>query len=274
MSFKKTKGKRKGPQNKTLIKQLEKNAIKKHYAGKKAKKKYMDCIRDAGESLYRLRYETDNLKKMGWRKYILSTMPFSVETANNYIRIYKKRDDPRITKARENNISIDSIAGFLRVLRGQADFKAPEMTEQESLASMARQELRQQFAEGLRCLCWEELDHFEVYFDEYWEDLYKKIYKDICLRDEQDLNEYLYETGRLEPRKRKSNADMKNMSRQQLSDLGAKWAREDHEVVNKMKRREEVIETHKRQTKQAERTVKALTEAKDRRERKKRKSKR
>lgn len=247
--------KRKGSQNKTLIKQLKKKAIEMHRACKKAGTARLEYAQKCGEALNKLRWETDNWrrapqehkKKLGWHKYVPANFPFSVETANIYIRIHKKRDDPRIVKARENDITIGSIAGFLRVLKGQADSKQPSMTEREALSSMARQELRENFAQALRDLCYEELEVFVECFDEHWEDWCKRIYDDACKKGEYDLNEYLWEMGRLgvPQNKRKSLTHYK-------------------EVWNKEERLQAVKEMQKQQDEIAERVVKALNKKKRR----------
>ena len=127
------------------------------------------------------------------------------ETANIYIRIHKKWNDPCLVQAREDGVRLNSIESVLKILRTQSVIDAQESSNSdipEITLKMKKDDLRhlirEQFASALKNLCLEELKGFDDEFDEYWKKLYVTIYDGACNRLEGDLNEYLLEIGRLD----------------------------------------------------------------------------
>ncbi len=111
----------------------------------------------------------------------------SRETARVYMRISREWDNPRLQEARHNGFELTSIQSVLRLLGGEkpSDEVAPngdKPTEAE-LSSMARDNLRKQFAERLRTLTNDEIRVFEKcgVFDDVCDEGYARLKRLVCI---------------------------------------------------------------------------------------------
>jgi hypothetical protein len=220
--------KRRGPQNITKIDQLKKKANDKFDLAQTKQKEMLEAVKDCGTALNRIRWETDNWKKVGWERWIEQNFHGSLRTSQIYIRISKNWDHPRLKLARKRGFGPTSIRRFSDILKGRSlNKKTPiELDKDEARSIEIRQSLRKNFAESLRNLCMEELEAFDNAFDSYWEKtIYPKVYEGASNNLEEDLNTYLFGSGRLKISPKQPIT--KKMTPKQMQRLGEKAAEED-----------------------------------------------
>lgn len=185
--------KRRGPMKLGLIKKLTRQANQHHQAIKSHCQGLLDEARQCGEALYRIRWETDNWKVVGWKRWCKKNLDFSYETAKVYYRIYRTWGTPKIVEARAQG-GIKSIAAYNRTLAMLQEQKPLTFSQLKNLMGrqMYREHIKAWFASDLRQLSLEELEVFEDRYDDYWEKFREKLYHDTSADLECDLDGWLY----------------------------------------------------------------------------------
>ncbi len=165
------------------IPKLFDKANKHHQEACTAWRGALEHAQKSGEALVKARSYFP-MRSRKWRKWVEDHFDASYETAKVYMRIARKWDDPRLVAARKSGINTNSIVSVLRVLKYQQlkdEDTAKNLSPKEAKASMARDDLRKDFAEKLRNLSLVELEilteGFELYF---WPRLYTQLRDTVC----------------------------------------------------------------------------------------------
>jgi hypothetical protein len=117
----------------------------------------LEHVRNAGEWLIEAKWRKGHRKKWGdWKRWLAKEYNISTRTMSQYMQIARHWDDARITKARTQGITIESISAFVQVLRGRKPKPKKTLTPSERERDNNRKEARRLFAAYLR-----ELDGFE-----------------------------------------------------------------------------------------------------------------
>ena len=187
--------KRRGPRKNGLIEILKNKANQHHKEASCAWQGALEHARKCGEALNKIRWETDNWKKVGWKRWLNSNFDASYETAKVYIRIARKWNDPRLEAARNKGVVLKSIKSVFDILQGRpsSDSSQKSPNPNNVVASICRQDLRKKFTDALRGLSKDEFLIFENAFDYYWKKLSEKIYDDTCSELGFDLDEFIIE---------------------------------------------------------------------------------
>lgn len=249
--------KRKGVNNHHLIEQLKKKIIESHKLVGKASSAALQHALVCGKALNRIRYETDNWKVEGWKKWIPDNFDFSYRTANDYCRIARNWDKPDIVEARKDG-NLESIRSVLNIIRPpKIDEPEPiDFKDKNCRISFMRSSVKQKFSDALRDLCKEELEVLESEFEIFFEGLYDKLYHQVCLKMDCDYNEFLLEMGRLDKALPKNDRRKKSRSEQYRD--AEKAGREDLKVVNPEKRLQSITDRQERHRKICNRILKSL----------------
>jgi hypothetical protein len=251
-----------------LVARLTKQANEYHEKVRCAWRGALEYAKKCGETLNKIRWETDNWKKIGWKQWIRENFHGSYETANIYIRIHKKWDDPRLVEARKAGLKLESIESVLNILRTKVikdaeEYKSEPYNPEDDIKFekwWLRDNIRWWFKSALQNLCVEELRVFQEEFEELWAKFYKIIYERTCIALEADLNEMLLETGRLD-KKMATRSTMYKSRKQQVTEA-EKAAAEDLKVPSKTLRKKFAEELRKRQWQISRRVRLALNKRK------------
>jgi hypothetical protein len=183
----------KGEKLKARLEELKGAANRHHDAAKRAWRGALEHARDAGVALQEA-YE--RLGRRGrWGRWLRINFQGSARTAREYRRIARQWNHPKLQDAREQGITLNSIAAVLRVLR------AEKLSESDSDGSgnsdsfgplipidMMRDAVRKDFAAHIRTLKRVELEILCESFDAYfWDVLYGKLKEAVCLVLEDDF---------------------------------------------------------------------------------------
>ena len=124
----------------------------------------LEHARRAGEGLVEARWRTGGRKKWGtWKRWLAKEYNIATRTMSLYVQVATHWDDPRILEARTEGITIDTIDGFLRALKGEKPKPKPgdegytEPTSKEEERAWNQKRVRRDFAVYLRTL-----DNFEM----------------------------------------------------------------------------------------------------------------
>jgi len=170
------------------LRELAEQANQHHREVKMAWRGALEHAKQAGDALLEARRITGRRGK--WGRWVRSNFEASMETARIYQRIARNWNHPLVKKAKAAGITVDSIATFLKIIRGKKlpvvrvkqDELGPylEYSEKDK-ADMARRIIREQFAQRLRELQPDELFLLETEFEREWESLYGHLRDTMCL---------------------------------------------------------------------------------------------
>jgi len=110
----------KGQKLSARMMELAKMICEEHGAAKAGWAEYLEHARNAGEWLIEAKWRTGHRLKWGrWKRRLSQEYDISPRTMSQYMQIARYWNDPRILDAKAQGVAIDSISGFLQVLRGQ-----------------------------------------------------------------------------------------------------------------------------------------------------------
>jgi hypothetical protein len=164
--------------------ELAETANTNHLQAEEHWKGFLNFAQQAGIALLHARKILGGRSK--WSKWRAKNFQGSKEKCNQYIRVAKHWNDPRIIQARWE-ATINSVEGFLNVIRNRRDKKNGEQSlETPNKWKLESQEfrdnLRKWFAESLLKLELKELEVFsESFYELFWEVLYAALKDRVCL---------------------------------------------------------------------------------------------
>ena len=109
-------------ENKMRLEKLKvamEKANAKYGEAKHALGHWLELVRDCGKELCHAKklFKKTRATKTTWREYVRKEFAGrSLETAQDYMIVFKKWDDPLLQKARKDGIEINSIRAFMRLL--------------------------------------------------------------------------------------------------------------------------------------------------------------
>lgn len=168
----------------------------------------LEHARNAGEWLIEARWRKGGKGKWGrWKRWLAKEYSISTRTMSIYMQVANHWDDPRILEARTQGMTVDSIAAFLRALKGEKSKPKPgdegytEPSPKEEVSDWNRKRVRKDFATYLRTLSDFEMEILELTVDDAIEAFNADLRMRVCLVHEgdyyKDRQEY---TGILDPR--------------------------------------------------------------------------
>lgn len=184
------------------LKELAQTANSNHFRAQEHWRGYLDCARQAGIALLHARKILGGRSK--WSKWRRDNFEGSKETCNQYMRVAKFWDDPRIVEARKE-ATINSIEGFLKVIRNSRQ-KAPQ---EQGDRDWFCKDLKRKFGDIVRTLSEDARQVYHRHFDKIQDELVNPFL--VKLREQRENNRR--EAIKRERARRTWREDLRAMSR-------------------------------------------------------------
>lgn len=169
---------------------LTKEVLRHHQAADEKLRSWLDEARGAGDALLEVKRRLGHRMKWShWRRdNLIGPGIMSKETTAIYMRIAREWDNPHVQKARESGKKIDSINGFLKIIRGGRPEDEKPITKYE-FDDAFRWETCKRFKEKVKELTHGELRFLDEpgVFDSLWKHSYDWMKKRI--KSEADFEE-------------------------------------------------------------------------------------
>jgi hypothetical protein len=165
-----------GDAKRVFLSRVADEANEKHGQCVTASKSMLECGRAAGQCLRAAKKITGHRTK--WTKWRNKHFNGSNRTAQIYMQVSRNWNHPRIEQARATGIVIDSIEGFLRILRPKP---APGKSQESTIKRII-----QQLSEQLKQLDPAELEILEDYFEFCWKQLELRLQQNVRILVDDD----------------------------------------------------------------------------------------
>jgi len=143
--------------------------------------------RNAGEWFNEAKARLGHRSKWGkWKRWFVRTHCIGARTISQYMQIHRHWDDPRIVALRTEGFGIESIQGFLNVLRGKHPKATTPPTEKEKEMDDQRKLIRRVFAAHVRALDAFELKVLAMTLDRRMERFNEELRETVCVVLEED----------------------------------------------------------------------------------------
>lgn len=170
-----------GAELRARLSELEKMIREEHRESKIAWCNALEHARNAGEWLIEAKWRKGHRLKWGrWKRWFAKEYNISERTISQYMQIARYWDDPRIIETRQQGIEINSISGFLRVLRSQHPKQKQALSQKEENRIQNCKRIRMDFAMYLQGLDKFEVEILRATFNDMLENFNADLRSRVC----------------------------------------------------------------------------------------------